>query len=67
MNAQNLPFKRGVQVTGPDMILIFWIARIALEDRDAYDHVKHELKLKGDEAARLYSAVCNFLGSDDES
>ena len=67
MSAQILPFKRGVQVTGPDMILIFWIARLALEDRDSYDHVKHELKLKGDEAARLYSAVCNFLGSDDES
>lgn len=49
-------------VTGPDMILIFWIARLALEDRYSYDFVKKELNLKGDETARLYDAIRNFLG-----
>ena len=49
-------------VTGPDMILIFWIARVALEDQLTYDYIKKELDLKGDEAARLYAAIRNFLG-----
>jgi len=55
-----------VQVTGPDMILIFWIARVALEDRMSYDYITKELDMKGDEAARIYEAICNFLGDKDE-
>lgn len=70
MSADILNFKsrlsKGVQVTGPDMILIFWIARLALEDRDAYEYVKKELNLKGDEAAKIYDAICNFLETTNE-
>lgn len=55
-----------VQITGPDMILIFWIARVALEDRMSYDYIAKELDMKGDEAARIYEAICNFLGGKDE-
>ena len=68
MSASIVPIKREkVLVTGPDMILIFWMARVALEDRDAYDLIKSELKLTGNEAARLYESVCNFLGDKDEA
>lgn len=67
MSAQIVPIKREkVLVTGPDMILIFWMARVALEDRDAYDLIKSELKLTGNEAARLYDTIRDFLGDDDE-
>lgn len=67
MSASIVPIKREkVLVTGPDMILIFWIARVALEDRDAYDLVKSELKLSGNEAARLYGAIRNFLGGEND-
>jgi hypothetical protein len=53
-------------VTGPEMILIFWIARIALEDRLSYDYIKKELNLKGDEAAHIYNLIRDFLGDEDE-
>lgn len=67
MSASIVPIKREkVLVTGPDMILIFWMARVALEDRDAYDLIKSELKLTGNEAARLYDTIRDFLGDDDE-
>jgi hypothetical protein len=62
-----IPMKRErVQVTGPQMILIFWIARLALEDRLSYDYVTKELDMKGDEAAQIYNAIRDFLGDDDE-
>ena len=51
-------------VTGPEMVLIFWIARVALEDRDAYDYVTKELDMKGDEAAQIYNVIRDFLGDD---
>lgn len=67
MSASIVPIKREkVLVTGPDMILIFWMARVALEDRDAYDLIKSELKMTGNEAARLYDTIRDFLGDDDE-
>lgn len=67
MSASIVPIRREkVLVTGPDMILIFWMARVALEDRDAYDLIKSELKLTGNEAARLYDTIRDFLGDDDE-
>ena len=60
------PPKRTAKVkeilTGPQMILAMWIARVALEDQLTYDYIKKELDLKGDEAARLYAAIRNFLG-----
>lgn len=58
------PKKERVIVTGPDMIKIFWVAKLALEDRDSYEFVKKELDFKGDEAAQLYEAINNFLGKD---
>lgn len=69
MSASIVPIKREkVIVTGPEMILIFWIARVALEDRLCYDYVAKELNMKGDEAARTYEAICNFLkGGNDEA
>ena len=67
MTAAIVPIKREkVQVTGPQMILIFWIARLALEDRMCYDYVAKELNIKGDEAARIYDAIRDFLGDEDE-
>lgn len=69
MTARIVPIKREkVIVTGPEMILIFWIARVALEDRLCYDYIAKELDMKGDEAARIYEAICNFLkGGNDEA
>lgn len=69
MTARIVPIKREkVIVTGPEMILIFWIARVALEDRLCYDYIAKELDMKGDEAARIYEAICNFLkGENDET
>ena len=68
MSAQIVPIKKEkVVVTGPDMILIFWIARVAMEDRMSYEYIAKELDIKGNEAARLYEAICNFLGDKDEA
>ena len=68
MSAQIVPIKKEkVIVTGPDMILIFWIARVAMEDRMSYEYIAKELDIKGNEAARLYEAICNFLGDKDEA
>ena len=68
MSAQIVPIKKEkVIVTGPDMILIFWIARVAMEDRMSYEFIAKELDIKGNEAARLYEAICNFLGDKDEA
>ena len=68
MSAQIVPIKKEkVVVTGPDMILIFWIARVAMEDRMSYEFIAKELDIKGNEAARIYEAICNFLGDKDEA
>lgn len=53
-------------LTGPQMILAMWIARLALEDRDAYEFVKKELDMGGEEAAQIYDAICNFLEVENE-
>ena len=67
MSAQILPIKKEkVIVTGPDMILIFWIARVAMEDRMSYEYIAKELDIKGNEAARIYDAICNFLETTNE-
>lgn len=64
MSAEILEFKRGELMTGPQMVLAMWIARVALEDRLTYEFIQKELDFKGDEAARLYDAIRDFLGED---
>jgi hypothetical protein len=69
MSAKVIPMIRNRAreiLTGPDMILIFWIARLALEDRDAYEFVKKELDIGGEEAARIYDEIRDFLEIGDE-
>lgn len=48
-------------VTGHQMVMTFWIARLAMENWEIFEFIKKELDMKGDEASEIYQAICDFL------
>ena len=53
-----------VIISAEDMITVFEIVRLTLENRDTYDSIARQMDVSDEELSRLYNRIMGFLDGD---